>query len=214
MDAMIPDQSHQRSLREVIESLLRMSKTLEAMECFYKNSCLLCKIFGAPSYSSKITFSDAYPLGEGGEILPFSFNTRTGIAIDRRSGAVFKRALYTVEFIEPGAKFRFLITSRNLPNYALGLVSTIIRMINSGEVKIGGFKTRGFGTVKIDNLSFKVKDYQRSEEAVLKPLDDRDQRLELTGLVRMEDGWLVAEDENAWVILKKLEDAWYAYAKS
>jgi CRISPR-associated RAMP protein (TIGR02581 family) len=214
MDAEIPDHPYQRSLGEAIESRLRIGKTSEAMELFYKNACLLCKIFGAPSYSSKITFSDAYPLGEDGEVLPFSFNTRTGIAIDRNSGAVLRGALYTVEFIEPGAKFRFLMTSRNLPNYALGLVSTIIRMMNSGEVKIGGFKTRGFGAVKIDKLSFKVKDYPRSEEAVLKPLDDRDQRVELTGLVRMEDGWLAAEDEDAWVILKKLEDAWYAYAKS
>jgi len=214
MDAEIPNYPYQRNLGEVIESLLRMDKASEAMDLFYKHACLLCKIFGAPSYSSKIMFSDAYPLSEDGEVLPFSFNTRTGIAIDRRSGAVLRGALYTVEFIEPGAKFKFLITSRNLPNYALGLVATIIRMINSGEVKIGGFKTRGFGAVRIDKLSFKVKDYPRAEEATLKQLDDRDRRVELTGLVRMEDGWLVAEDENAWIILKKLEDTWYAYAKS
>ena len=214
MDSEIPGHPYQRNLGEEIESLLRIGKASEAMELFYKNACLLCKIFGAPSYSSKITFSDAYPLGEGGEVLPFSFNTRTGIAIDRRSGAVFRGTLYTVEFVEPGARFRFLITSRNLPNYALGLVGTIIRMINSGEVKIGGFKTRGFGAVKIDKLSLKVKDHPRSEEAALKPLDDKDQRVELGGLVRMEDGWLAAEGEDAWIILKKLEDAWYAYAKS
>jgi len=127
---------------------------------------------------------------------------------------VFRGALYTVEFVEPGARFRFLITSRNLPNYALGLVGTIIRMINSGEVKIGGFKTRGFGAVKIDKLSLKVKDHPRSEEAALKPLDDKDQRVELGGLVRMENGWLAAEGEDAWIILKRLEDAWYVYAKS
>jgi CRISPR-associated RAMP protein (TIGR02581 family) len=214
MDTVILDQPYQRSLGEAIESLLRMGKTSEAMELFYRNACLLCKIFGAPSYSSKITFSDAYPLGEDGEILPFSFNTRTGIAIDRRTGAVFRGALYTVEFIEPGARFRFLTTSRNLPNYALGLISTIIRMVNSGEVKVGGFKTRGFGAVRIDKLSLKVRDYPRSEEPILKPLDDKDQRIELTGLVRMENGWLVAEDENAWSVLERLEDAWYGYAKS
>jgi len=214
MDAGIPNHPYQRNLGEAIESLLRIGKTSEAMELFYKNACLLCKIFGAPSYSSKIIFSDAYPLGESGDVLPFSLNTRTGIAIDRKTGAVFKRALYTVEFIEPGAKFRFSTTSRNLPNYALGLVSTIIRMMDSGEIKIGGLKTRGFGAVKIDKLSIKIRDYPRSEEATLKPLDDRDQRVELNGLVRMEDGWLTAEDENAWIILKKLEDTWYAYAKS
>jgi len=213
MDAAIPGHPYERSLREEIESLLKMNKASEAMELFYRNACLICKIFGAPSYSSKIIFSDAYPLDENGEILPFSFNTRTGIAIDRKSGAVFKGALYTVEFIEPGAKFRFLITSRNLPNYALGLVGMIIRMMNSGEVKIGGFKTRGFGAVRIDKLSLRVKDYPRSEEAVLKPLDDKDQRIDLTGLIGMKDGWLVAENENAWAVLEKLEGVWYAYAK-
>ncbi|MCS7368063.1 MAG: RAMP superfamily CRISPR-associated protein, partial [archaeon YNP-WB-062] len=69
MDAKIPEQHDQKSLGEAIKFLLKKGETSKAMELFYRNACLLCKIFGAPSYSSKITFSDAYPLGEDGEIL-------------------------------------------------------------------------------------------------------------------------------------------------
>jgi len=213
MDSEIPNESNHRRLGKAVESLLQKGNASKAMETFYNNACLLCKIFGAPSYSSKIIFNDAYPLDENGKILPFSFNARTGIAIDRKTGTVFGRALYTVEFIEPGARFRFSISCKNLPNYALGLIGTIIRMINSGEVKIGGFKTRGFGAVRMDKLSFKARDYPKSDEPYLKSLDDKDRKVDLTGLVRLEGGWLIAEDSNAWNVLQKLEDAWYVYAK-
>lgn len=214
MDTVVVDASSGKKLGDEIELHLRIGDSSKAMETFFENTCLLCKIFGAPSYASKVIFYDAYPLGENNEILPFSFSTRTGIAIDRKTGAVFGHALYVVEFVEPGANFKFSIMCKNLPNYALGLIATILNMLNSGELKIGGFKTRGFGAVRIEKLSVKFRDYPRSDKAVLKQLEDRDREVTLENLARLENGWLVAEDNNAWTILRKLEDSWYAYAKS
>ncbi|MCF8884518.1 MAG: CRISPR-associated RAMP protein Csx7 [Aigarchaeota archaeon] len=202
-------------LGDLIEYYIRVGETKTAMEKFYENACLICKIFGSPYYSSKVYFSDAYPIGADGEILPFSLNTRTGIAIDRRTGAVHGGALYTVEFVEPDARFKFMLHAKNLPNYALGLLSTIIIMINHGEVKIGGFKTRGFGAVKIENLIFKSRDHPRTEGLKLTSLDrEKDREVDLSGVARLEDNWLIAEEENAWEVLRKLEGIWYEFGKS
>jgi len=107
--------------------------------------CLICKIFGSASFSSHVSFSDAYPKAG---VIP-QRGIKTGIAIDRRSGAVKKGALYTIEFIMPGSEFEGSIMLVNLPNYAIGLLSTVIENINLGVIKIGGFKSRGFGTVEI-----------------------------------------------------------------
>lgn len=202
-------------LGDAIEYNIRAGKTTEAMKKFYERACLICKIFGSPYYLSKVYFSDAYPIGDYGEILPFSLNTRTGIAIDRKTGTVYGGALYTVEFVEPDVRFKFMIHARNLPNYALGLLSTIILMINNGEIKIGGFKTRGFGAVNIESLVFKSRDYPRTEGLRLVSLDrDKDREVDLSGVARLEDNWLIAEEENAWKVLRMLEGLWYEFGKS
>ncbi|MCX8193678.1 MAG: CRISPR-associated RAMP protein Csx7 [Nitrososphaeria archaeon] len=207
--------SSEMKLGDVIEHYIRIGESATAMKKFYEKACLICKIFGSPHYLSKVYFSDAYPIGDNGELLPFSLNTRTGIAIDRKTGAVYGGALYTVEFVEPNTKFKFMIYARNLPNYALGLLSTIINMMNRGEVKIGGFKTRGFGTVHIEELSFKSREYPRAEETRLSPLDiGEDKDVDLTGIVKLENNWFIASGENAWKVLKKLEDLWYEFSKS
>jgi CRISPR-associated RAMP protein (TIGR02581 family) len=106
--------------------------------------CLICKIFGSASYYSHVSFSDAYPKNQ----VP-GRGVKTGIAIDRRSGAVKMGALYTVEFVLPGSEFEGSIKFYNLPNYAIGLISTVINNINLGVIKIGGFKSKGFGNVEV-----------------------------------------------------------------
>ncbi|MEM2856229.1 MAG: CRISPR-associated RAMP protein Csx7 [Candidatus Nitrosocaldaceae archaeon] len=107
--------------------------------------CLTCKLFGSKTYGSHILFNDAYPI----DINNATIGVKTGIAINRRSGTAQKSALYTIEFVNPNIKFNFGITLINIPNYAIGLISNIIDMINDGFIKIGGFKSRGFGRVRL-----------------------------------------------------------------
>jgi len=194
-------------LRKRVEELLKDNRPMEAMEEFWREACLLCKIFGAPSYIGKVYFSDAYPIDEEGNPTPVRMGTRTGIAIDRKTGAVYRGALYTVEFVEPGARFRFSIRCRNLPNYALGLLAAVLRMINDGEVKIGGFKTRGFGAMRVRGLRFRSRDYPKTE-ATMRSLDDIDREVDLSDLIELRDGWIWAEGDSAWNVLQRLEEVW------
>lgn len=195
-------------LGECIDRLLRQGKPKEAMEKFWEKACLLCKMFGSPGYSGKIHFSDAHPISETGEPLSVRLGARTGIAIDRRTGAVFKGALYTVEYVEPGAKFKLLIRSTNLPNYSLGLLASVFRMVHLGQVKLGGFKTRGFGEVRIEDLRFEARDYP-AEGIVMRSLEPGvDEDVDLSGLAELKAGWLVARGDRVWRILEKFEEVW------
>lgn len=197
-------------LRDLIDEYMRKNLSKEAMEYFFNNVCLVCKIFGSSLYKSKVIFSDAYPLDENNNILPFRLGTRTGITIDRRIGAVAKGALYTVEYVEPMCKFKFEIRTNNLPNYALGLLSTIIKMINEGEIRIGGSTTRGFGKVKIENLEIYSKDiFKEIQESIMHSLEENiDEELNVANISEIKNGWLYFSKNNAWKLIDLLEGVW------
>lgn len=190
-----------------IQERLRMGEVEEAIRVFHEDACLLCKIFGAPSFTGHLEFSDAYPIDERGVPLEVPVGVRTGIAIDRRTGAVYGGALYEVEFVEPGARFRFLITATNLPNYALGLFAKTLRMLHEGWVRIGGFKTRGFGKVHVEDLSVAFWGPTIIGDR-LAVIDDKDREVNLEGLVEQVGGRLRATGNAAWQVLYRLEEVW------
>ncbi len=107
--------------------------------------CICCRIFGTAgdvSVASKVKFRDAYPLEEVKSILE-----RTGIAIDRKMGAVAKRALYTIEAVPAGTKFGLEIVADNLSDDELRLLFAALKSVEDSA--LGGSSSRGFGKVKI-----------------------------------------------------------------
>jgi len=147
------------NLLRAIDKLLREpseESREKVLREIWERTCLSCKMFGGQSYLSHVLFDDSYPAkSDEGKYL-YSINVKTGIAIDRRSGAVKRRALYTVEFIEPGSVFDFRISMKNLPNYAIGLIAWTLIDLWEGNVRIGGFKSRGFGMVEFSDISCQV----------------------------------------------------------
>jgi len=195
------------TLLERIQSELREGHSLEAIKLFHEKACLLCKVFGAPSFTGHVEFTDAYPVGDKGEVLEVPVGVRTGIAIDRRTGAVYRGALYQVEYVEPGARFKFSVHMTNLPNYALGLLAKVFKMLNEGWLRIGGFKTRGFGEVRVEGLLFAARGATVQDTKLL-ALDELDAEVDLRGLAEASEGWLRASGARAWDVLAKLEQVW------
>lgn len=195
------------SLLSKIQEMLRGGESSEAIKLFHEKACLLCKVFGSLSFTGHGEFSDAYPIGERGELLEVPVGVRTGIAINRRTGAVYRGALYQVEYVEPGARFRFSIRATNLPNYALGLLAKTLRMLNEGWVRVGGFKTRGFGEVALEGLRFAARGVTVQGSKML-AVDERDEEVDLADAASVAQGWLSASGDNAWKALAKLEVVW------
>ncbi len=184
-----------------LQMLMRSNELDELVE-HLKKYCLICKMYGSSSYASHIFFGDAYPPWE---TLP-ERGVKTGIAINRRSGTVRRGALYTVEFVTPGSVFNGFVEFRNIPNYGMGLFSVILDQINSGFLKIGGFKSRGFGRVKVDAASlsgYVFTDGDRKdlrELSSLPGLDEDDEEIKVN-----------AKDPSAF--LNECKRAWWDYVK-
>lgn len=206
---------HDKTLNDFIKECMESKEPAEvrkAMEAFFERACLMCKIFGSTRYMSKVFFSDAYPIDENGNLIDVRTGVRTGIAINRRTGAIFGRASYNVEYVEPEGKFRFTINCRNLPNYAIGLFSQIFERIHEGQLKIGGFKTRGFGAVRVERLRFRNRDFLGETSTVMKSLEPGvDKDVNLSGIAELKDGWLIAENDKAWLALKEFKKVWEGY---
>ena len=175
------------------------------VESFYTNACLICKIFGSLGYRSLVSFEDAYPIDDRGGFYPYKTGVKRGIRIDRKTGAVSGRSMYDVEYVEPGAKFRFSIWCENLPNYALGLLSKVLLLMHEGEVKLGGFKTRGFGEVSIDTngLEFRTRPIKHGR---MEALDEKD--MEFLLHAQTENDYFEASNDAAWELIKKLAEVW------
>jgi len=195
----------EKTLMQEIDEIIKMCGSREAMKVFAEKACLICKVFGSPHYASKITFTDAYPTNP--EKPPLT-GLKTGIAINRRTGAVHGGALFIVEYIEPGAKFIFSILSRNLPNYALGLISSVLLMVRDGLVRLGGFKTRGFGIVGVKDIKISVRDYEGGK--LLRGLDELDSDVQLE---KVQGSAAVIGGETVWALLEKLAEVWDSYAE-
>jgi CRISPR-associated RAMP protein (TIGR02581 family) len=196
-----------KTLLEKIQEEIRNRNYRRAIELFHEKACLLCKVFGAPSFTGHSEFNDSYPINEKGEVLDAPVGVRTGIAINRRTGAVHMGALYQVEYVEPGARFRFSLRTTNLPNYALGLLAKILRMVNEGWVRVGGFKTRGFGELRVDGLRFAASGATVQGSKLL-AVDEKDEEVDLSGDISSTQRRLEASGENAWRVLAKLEEVW------
>lgn len=135
-----------RKYRE-FENAIGYNNVNKALEIFWDNTCLNCKLFGTMSVLGAVKFLDSTPID-------YKISTRTMVAISRTEGAAAPGALVQVEYVEPGSKFLFKLIGNNLPNYVIGYLLTIMKNIHDGLTQIGGHKSRGFGFVKFEKLKF------------------------------------------------------------
>lgn len=164
--------------------------------------CLLCLMFGSPGISSHVHFYDSLPKGD------YKLGYKTGVAINRRTGAAQPGMLFTVEYVEPGCKFSFKMRCENLPNYALGLLVEVVDLLNAGVVKVGGLKSRGFGAVHFEDLKISVHSPVQEKYGVvngaLRGLDPLDED------VKWPSSGLVVEGSDATSLLGDFIKCWRA----
>ncbi|TRM78989.1 CRISPR-associated RAMP protein [Sulfolobus sp. B5] len=136
-----------RGLDDDFQNLLKRNKINEALEMFWKKTCLNCKLFGTNMVIGNVRFLDSVALN-------YSIGMRTMVAISRTEGAAARGALVQVEYVEPGSTFSFKLIGYNLPSYVIGYIVNIMKYIHDGLTQVGGHKSRGFGLVKFSKLKF------------------------------------------------------------
>ena len=80
--------------------------------------------------------------------LKAELDVRKHIAINPETGAV--RNLFEIELVKEGAEFSGRIVTRNLSPTYLSLLFALREFTNQGLFRLGGFKSRGYGLVKLD----------------------------------------------------------------
>jgi CRISPR/Cas system CSM-associated protein Csm3 (group 7 of RAMP superfamily) len=119
-------------------------------QCPPNNPCFACTWFGTPSRQGALHFSmlkSKEPIEKvlAGDPIPM-------IAIRDDYGAIDPkaRAFLLLAPVKENVEFGGWIKGENLSDEIIGAIKEIQDMSEMGFVKFGGFKTRGFGSVKIE----------------------------------------------------------------
>ncbi len=116
----------------------------------WEKACTACRIFGSPWLASRVSFKDAYL--ENPKDLPVVTQIRDGVGIDRDLGAARQGIKYDFEVVVPGARFGIEILTENLDDWELGLLLSVLRFWEGGQLPLGGKVTRGPGWGKLQGL--------------------------------------------------------------
>ena len=126
-------------------------------QCPPNNPCFACTWFGTPSRQGALYFSmlkSTEPVEKvlAGDPIPMIAIRDDYEAIDPRA-----RAFLVLAPVREDVEFSGWIKGENLSGEIIGAIKEIQDMSGKGFVKFGGFKTRGFGSVRIEVL--KVEEY-------------------------------------------------------
>jgi len=126
-------------------------------ECDPENPCFICTWFGTPSRQGALHFSLLRSVEGIEEVL--ASEPIPMIALREDYGAVDPRAkaFMLLAPVKENVEFRGWIKGENLSEEIIGAVKEVQDMSEKGFVQFGGFKTRGFGALKIEIL--KVEKY-------------------------------------------------------
>jgi len=99
----------------------------------FAESCRVERVFGSPWIASRVRFTDLPLLTDGAEP-----ELRDSVAIDREKESVANK--YDFEAMPAGVRF--------------GLVLLGVRELEQGNIRIGGFKGRGLGVVRLEKVQY------------------------------------------------------------
>lgn len=135
------EESCSNKIENMEKELRDRKQSLKTYE-IYKKSCRACKIFGNTDIKSRVYFSDAYPEGE------VKTETRYGVSISRLTHAV-AAGPFELEVLISGV-FKSRMQLVNFEIWQLGLLALAFKGINSGLVRVGFGKNRGFGEANLN----------------------------------------------------------------
>lgn len=136
-----------------VEKLKDESKSeAELAQNIYDNCCDVCKLFGGHNFAGKLQIKD---LNLCDNEKP-RFGYRDGIGIDRDTGSSRDGAKYNYEIVEAGSKFDFYMLADNLEIKQEKLFNLIIKLLEDGEISVGGKTSRGLGQVILKNKNIKL----------------------------------------------------------
>lgn len=121
-------------------------------QCSPDNPCFVCTWFGTPSRQGALHFSFLRSTRNIEEILvgdpmPMIALRDDTLAIDPKA-----RAFLVIAPVKENTEFSGWIKGENLSEEIIGALKEVRDMSEKGFIQCGGFKTRGFGSIRIEFL--------------------------------------------------------------
>ncbi|OAN47264.1 CRISPR-associated protein Csm3 [Chloroflexus islandicus] len=136
----------------------------------WPKSTMIELTFGAPWLAGRILFKDALI---DPDLWFGQFEVRNGVALNRDTETVEQGLLYDYEVVPAGMRFDFELVMENATDWQLGMVVLGLQPWIRGEMQVGGFRSRGLGYVRLDNVSYDFVELRRGDaESLLAFLDD------------------------------------------
>lgn len=109
----------------------------------YKEQCLACRMFGSLAFKGRAFIGDAYAK----DPKKLNYETRDGVAIDRKTGGSVSGALYDLEVLTTGT-FKTSVLLDNFETWQLGALGFVLRDLEDERIRIGSGTSRGLGHVR------------------------------------------------------------------
>jgi len=129
-------------------------------ECKPDNPCFICTWFGTPSRQGALYFSFLKSKEDLDKILAEEPVPMIALAEDMKA-LIAKRGRGRFALLAPikeDVEFQGWVKGENLSTEIIGAIKEVEDMSEKGFVQFGGYKTRGFGTMRIEIL--KIEKYK------------------------------------------------------
>lgn len=153
-----------------IEDRMREGMAKLPDDKIWEQSTMIELTFGAPWLAGRILFKDAMI---DPDLWFGQFEVRNGVVLNRDTETVEQGLLYDYEVVPAGMRFDFELVMENAADWQLGMVVLGLQPWIRGEMQVGGFRSRGLGYVRLDNVSYDFVELRPGDaESLLAFLDD------------------------------------------
>ncbi len=110
--------------------------------------CRVCRLFGSPHFGGRLTVSDLVVVGGGNGEAAVTV-IRDGVAIDRDELKASDRLKFDYEVVVPGTRFAGRLRVDDPERGDLGLLATLLDLLDLGVITVGGGASRGLGWLRL-----------------------------------------------------------------
>ncbi len=131
----------------------------------HKRQCSACFTWGSLQLAGRFRFGDAYP-SSNHEHEANQTEVRTGVGIERHLQSAKHGVLYDNEVVTAGG-FELHLSGENFALWQLGLAAQALRDLHDGYFQLGGCKSRGMGTVRLQDVRLEFRFLANSPPGLL-----------------------------------------------
>jgi CRISPR-associated RAMP protein (TIGR02581 family) len=128
-----------------------------------EHATLIDLTFGSFELAGRLFFKDALVRDD----LWFGqYEERNGVVLHRDTETAQEGLLYNYEVVPSGTRFHFELVMENAAPWQRGMIRLALQPWQTGDAQIGGFRSRGLGYMRVDDMRTRFVDIQHAQDVV------------------------------------------------